>query len=124
MESLPTYLCLFIFLSSVCYSVWCVSHSRACLGLLRWCSGKELPTNAGDVEDVGFIPGQEDSPEQEMTTHSSILAGKNPMARGALWATVDGVAKNQTRLSTQSVSLSLSLSFSFFLMIMYMELFP
>ena len=34
-----------------------------------------------------------------MATHSSILAGKNPMNREAWWATVHGVAKSRTRLS-------------------------
>ena len=40
--------------------------------------------------------GWEDLLEQEMTTHSSILSGKNPMDRGAWWAIVHGVAKSQT----------------------------
>ena len=31
-----------------------------------------------------------------MTTHSSILAWKDSMDRGAWWATVRGVAKSQT----------------------------
>ena len=35
----------------------------------------------------------------EMATHSSILAWKNPMDRGAWWATVHGVTKSRTRLS-------------------------
>ena len=33
-----------------------------------------------------------------MATHPSILAWQNPMDRGALWATVHGVTKSQTRL--------------------------
>ena len=33
---------------------------------------KNLPANAGDA---GSIPGSEDPPEEEMATHSSILAG-------------------------------------------------
>ena len=33
--------------------------------------------------------------EEGMTTHSSILAWKIPMDRGAWWATVCGVAKSQ-----------------------------
>ena len=37
--------------------------------------------------------------EENMATHSSILAWRIPMDRGAWWATVYGVAKNQTRLS-------------------------
>ena len=43
--------------------------------------------------------GQEDPLEKEMATHSSILAWKNPMDRGAWWATVHGVAKSQTQPS-------------------------
>ena len=34
-----------------------------------------------------------------MTTHSSILAWRIPMDRGAWWVTVHGVAKNQMQLS-------------------------
>ena len=34
---------------------------------------------------------QEDPKEKEMATHSSIL--RNPLNRGAWWATVHGVAK-------------------------------
>ena len=42
---------------------------------------------------VGKIPL-----EKGMVTHSSILAGKNPMDRGAWWAMVHGVAKSQIQL--------------------------
>ena len=35
--------------------------------------------------------GQEDPLEKEMTTHSSILAWKNPVGRGVWWAIVHGV---------------------------------
>ena len=38
--------------------------------------------------------------EKEMATHSSILAWRNPMDRGARWAIVRGVTKSWTRLST------------------------
>ena len=40
--------------------------------------------------------GWEDPLEEGMTTHSSILARRIPMDRGAWWATVYGVAKSQT----------------------------
>ena len=43
--------------------------------------------------------GGEDSLQEEMATHSTVLARENPMDRGAGWATVHGVAKNWTRLS-------------------------
>ena len=36
--------------------------------------------------------------EEGMATHSSILAWRIPMDRGALWAIVLGVAKTWTRL--------------------------
>jgi len=44
--------------------------------------------------------GQEDPLEEEMATHSSILAWRIPMDRGAWWATVHGITKSQTRLGT------------------------
>ena len=43
--------------------------------------------------------GQEGPLEKGMTTHSSTLAWRIPMDRGAYQATVHGVAKSQTRLS-------------------------
>ena len=54
---------------------------------------RNLPASAGDM---GTIPGMGKSPEGGMATHSSILAWKIPMDRGAWWATVHGVAKSQT----------------------------
>ena len=52
---------------------------------------KNLSANAGDIRDMGLIPGLKDSLEEGMATHSSILAWKVPMDRGAWWATVHGV---------------------------------
>ena len=43
--------------------------------------------------------GQEDLLEKEMATHSSILARRIHLDRGAWWATVHGVTKSQTRVS-------------------------
>ena len=40
--------------------------------------------------------GWEDPLEEGMATHSSILAWRIPMDRGAWWATVHGVTKSQT----------------------------
>ena len=39
---------------------------------------KNLPVSAGDVKDVGSIPGQEDLLEEGMATHSSVLAWRMP----------------------------------------------
>ena len=44
--------------------------------------------------------GREDSLEEEVATHSSILAWRIPMDGGAWRATLYGAAKSQTRLST------------------------
>ena len=43
--------------------------------------------------------GQEDPLEQEMATHSSILAMENSMDRGARQVTVHGITKSWTQLS-------------------------
>ena len=45
-------------------------------GFTDGASGKE--SNAGDTEDPSSIPGQKDSLEEEMATHSSILAWRIP----------------------------------------------
>ena len=42
--------------------------------------------------------GQEDPLEEGLETHSSVLAWKISMDRGAWWATVYGLSKSQTRL--------------------------
>ena len=41
----------------------------------------------------------EDTLEESMATHSSVLAWRIPMDRGTRWATVHGVPKSQTQLS-------------------------
>ena len=42
---------------------------------------KNLPASAGDVRDVGSIPGQEDPLEKGMATHSSTLAWRIPWTK-------------------------------------------
>ena len=43
--------------------------------------------------------GWEDSPEEGMVTHTSLLAWRIPMDRGAWRVTVRGVTKSRTQLS-------------------------
>ena len=43
--------------------------------------------------------GWDDPLEKGMATHSSILAWRTPMDRGAWQAAIHGVTKSQTRLS-------------------------
>ena len=56
---------------------------------------KDMPANAGDIRDMGSIPGQEDPLEEGMATHYSIRAWRILMDRGAWWATVHGVANSE-----------------------------
>ena len=53
--------------------------------------------------------GQADPLEEEMAIHSSILAWRIPMDRGAWWAAVHEVAKSQTRLKQLSTHVPSSL---------------
>ena len=66
-------------------------------------SGKEPPANAGDIRDVGWIPGLGRSPERghDNQLHYSCL--EYPMNRGAWRAIVHGVAKSQTQLKSLSM---------------------
>ena len=53
---------------------------------------------------LGSIPAREDPLEEGVATHSSILAQRIPMDRGAWWATVHGVTKSRTELKQLSTA--------------------
>ena len=53
---------------------------------------KKMPGQGAQVQSLG----QEDPLEEELATHSSVLARKNPMDRGAWQAAVPGVTKSGT----------------------------
>ena len=58
-------------------------------------SVKNLP----EEKEIGVQSlGREDLLEKKMANHSSILAWKNPMDRGAWWARVHGVANSRASL--------------------------
>ena len=59
---------------------------------------KKPPANAGDVRDVGLIPGWRRSPEGGQGNPLEYTCLENPMDRGACQATVHTVAKNCTQL--------------------------
>ena len=59
---------------------------------------KSLPANAGDFGDTGSIPGSGISPGGGHGSPLQCSCLETPMDRGAWWATVQRVAKSQTRL--------------------------
>ena len=60
---------------------------------------KNLPASAGAAGDRGLIPGSERSPDGGNGNPLQYSCLKNPMDRGAWWATVHWAAESQTRLS-------------------------
>ena len=59
---------------------------------------KTLPANAGDTEDMGSIPGSGRSPGGGDGNPLQYSCLKNPMDRGAWWATVQRVANSWTQV--------------------------
>ena len=57
---------------------------------------KNRAANAGDIRDVGLIPGFGKSPGGGYGNPLQYSGLENPMDRGAWWATVHGVTKNWT----------------------------
>ena len=65
-------------------------------------SVKNPPANAGDIRDMGSIPGLERSPEGGQSNPLQCSCLENPMDRGAWQAAVHRVAKSQTLLKQLS----------------------
>ena len=60
---------------------------------------KNPPANAGDVRDMGLIPGSGRSPGEENGTPLQYFPClENPIDGGAWKATVHGVTKSETQL--------------------------
>ena len=64
---------------------------------------KNPPTNAGDVRDVGSVPGSGRSPRGGHRNLLQYPCLENLMDRGAWWATVHRVAKSWTWLKRLSM---------------------
>ena len=60
---------------------------------------KNPPTNAGDVRDLGSIPGSGRSPRGEHGNPLQYSCLEKTMDKEAWQATVHGVTKSRTRLS-------------------------
>ena len=57
---------------------------------------KNPPANAGDLRDIGLIPGTGRSPGGGHGNPLQYACLENPMDRGAWQTTVHGVTKSQT----------------------------
>ena len=55
---------------------------------------KNLSANAGDIRDVGLIPGSGRFPGGGQDNALQYSCLENPMDRGAMWATVHRVAES------------------------------
>ena len=71
------------------------------MGIPQWLGGKEL-ANAGEAGDTGLIAGSGRSPGEGNGNPLEYSCLGNLPDRGAWWATVHGVAKNRTWLSTHA----------------------
>ena len=71
-------------------------------GLRWWLSGEESACNAEAAGDKSSIPGSGRSPGGGHGHPLQYSVLKNPMGRGAWWATVHGVPKSQTQLKLLS----------------------
>ena len=75
---------------------------KVTLGFLGGSVVKNPPASAGDAGDLGSIPGSGRSPGEGNGNPLQYSCLGNPMDRGAWGATVHGVAKSRTRLSTNA----------------------
>ena len=73
--------------------------------------GSEVKASASNVGDLGSIPGLGRSPGEGNGNPLQYSCLKNPMDKGAWWATVHGVAKTQTRLSNLTFDFQYCISF-------------
>ena len=56
---------------------------------------KNLPANAGDIKDMGSIPGLGKSPGGGNGNPLQYSCLQNPIDSGAWWATFNGVTKSR-----------------------------
>ena len=78
------------------------SFNLRCSSLWASQAAKSPAANAGDAGDAGSVPGAGRCPAEGNGNPPQCSCLGNPSDRGAWWATVHGVAKSQTRLSTRT----------------------
>ena len=74
---------------------------RGFQGFLGGSVVKNSPASTGNARDAGLIPELGRSPGGGNSNPLQYSCLENPMDRGVWWATVQGVTKSQTQLSTQ-----------------------
>ena len=82
---------------SIMTSIVVICHHTSCFP-----GGADVKESACSIGDLGLIPGSGRSPGERNGNPLQYSCLGIPMDRGAWWATVHGVAKNQTRLSDQN----------------------
>ena len=80
---------------------------------------KNQPASAGDIRDVGSIPGLGRSPGAGHGNPLQYSCLENPMDRGAWRATVHRVAKSRTRLKRLSTAMCIGEMFRFNQMVFF-----
>ena len=70
---------------------------------------KNPAANAGDIRDMGSIPGSGRYPVGGHDNPLQYSCLENPMERGAWWVTVQGITKSWTRLKRLSTAHTLSI---------------
>ena len=61
---------------------------------------RNLPASAGDIRDLGSMPGLGKSPGEGNGNPLQCSCLENPMDRGAWWATVHGVTESDMTEAT------------------------
>ena len=101
----PYYFCVSFIFSSLFFSTgkWIISWVF-CENFSKFYIFSLIPCYLGSACNAGYpgsIPGLGTSPGEENGYPLQCSCLENSMDRGALWATVHGVTKSQTRLSNQ-----------------------
>ena len=92
-------LCFLLWITAATAAFW---EGKQCHGLPRWLSGKESACRRRSCRRRRFDLWVRKNPWRRKWQSAQYSCLENPMDRGAWRATVHGVAKSRTRLSTHA----------------------